>query len=54
MDHYRSNKNIVLTICKNAKVSCDLDVILENNDFFKDGDNRYMTVRSLCRDVTNS
>ena len=53
-DHYRSNKKIVLTICKNAKVSCDLDVILENNDFFKDGDNWYMTVRSLCRDVTNS
>ena len=46
-DYYRQNKETVRTICKKARISCNLDVILENNDFFKDGDDRYMTIRSL-------
>ena len=46
-DYYRQNKETVRTIFKKARISCNLDVILENNDFFKDGDDRYMTIRSL-------
>ena len=46
-DYYRQNKETVRTICKKGRISCNLDVILENNDFFKDGDDRYMTIRSL-------
>ena len=45
-DHYRSNKKTARKICKRAKISDDLNLILEN-DFFKDGDDKYIAIRSL-------
>ena len=45
-DHYRSNKKTACKICKKAKISDDLNLILEN-DFFKDGDDKYIAIRSL-------
>ena len=35
------------SICKRAKVSFNLEVILTNQDFFKEGDNLYNNLRGL-------
>ena len=43
--YYTENKKYIKSICKKAKFANDLDVILENQEFFVNGEQKYNQLR---------
>ena len=51
MEHYTKNKNNIANMCKLAKILDELDIIVENQKNFLDGEAKHLKIRNLVYNI---